>query len=396
MKGKSVLKKAATILTAAAMATGSLTVCGTTVGAAPADSDGGKILYLSNINSGVYYDYYKAFYERICADLGYDFEIIYGDPYNDPNGNLTAVRNAYTDDVVGLITTQDGGIESIMDEYPDMYVSALGTDMDSVFDEDGTNHGALEKDHFLAVSGDMFTSGEEQGQYYAQQIIDGGYKKVATVLFPSYAYPSTAIADQAFRDAIEEYNQTADEKIEIVGETTVLDFTPLDASFFLEEGYGDLDAIVGLCAGIQFIYPTMVVAKADGTCDQKTQLITNGYEYDADILADCGDDKTIKSTTITNPEAAFLPIALIDNAIQGKQYADYPGAENVEPGIITVDSTSDFEVIKEKFTDGQTLLENIAVSVEELEMLLIRNNPDATYAALVEAASTETMESYLE
>ena len=74
---------------------------------------GGKLLLMSNVNSGAMYDFNIAFMDTWTQELGYTYEVIYGDSANDPAGNLNAVKNAMTDDVVGLIAMQDGGLVDI-------------------------------------------------------------------------------------------------------------------------------------------------------------------------------------------------------------------------------------------------------------------------------------------
>lgn len=361
-----------------------------------ADAKGGKILYLSNLTSGAQYDYFVAFYENACKDLGYDFEVVYGDGFNDPDGNLSAVRNAYTSDVVGLIACQDGGLGSIMQEYPDMYVCGFFSDMDAVFNEDGTSHEVLTNDHFLGNMGDNYITGEELGTAQAEEVIARGYKKVATIIFPIYAYPKHTAADAAFRAKIAEYNESASEPIEIVGDATVLEFQPLDGSYFLEDGHSDLDCIVAICAGTTFVYPSLVQAKADGSCDAKTQMITGGFENDPDLLADCGDDKTIVMNVIQAPESALFPIVMIDNAVQGKQFADYSGPERMSSGIIKMNSTAAFEAIVNNSPVWDADLSKMQRSWEDMKQYFTRYNESATYAGLVEATTTSlSIDGYL-
>ncbi len=362
---------------------------------ATANTKGGKILYLSNLNSGAQYDYFVAFYENACKDLGYDFEVVYADGFNDPDGNLTQIRNAYTSDVVGIIACQDGGLQSIMEEYPNVYVVSFNSDMDAVFNEDGTSHGVLTNDHYLGAMGDNYLSGEELGKAYAEEVIARGYKKVSTVIFPIYAYPKHTVADAAFRAAIEEYNGTASEPIKIVGDATVLEFKQLDPSYFLEDGYNDLDCIVGFCAGTTFIYPTLVSAKADGSCLATTQLITGGFEKDNDILADSGDDKTIVSITIAAPESALFPIVMLDNAIQGKQFSDFAAPERMSSGVLKINSSEKFDAIKNNSPLWDADLTKMQISWEDMKQYFTRYNENATYADLVNATTSITIDGYL-
>ena len=52
----------------------------------------GKILYLSNLNSGAQYEFYVAYLNMMAKELGYTVEIVYGDSFNDPAGNLKTSR----------------------------------------------------------------------------------------------------------------------------------------------------------------------------------------------------------------------------------------------------------------------------------------------------------------
>ncbi len=46
----------------------------------PASAEGkGKILYLSNLNSGAQYEFYVAYLNMMAENLGYKVEIVYGD-----------------------------------------------------------------------------------------------------------------------------------------------------------------------------------------------------------------------------------------------------------------------------------------------------------------------------
>ena len=96
---KNFLKKVLALSTAAILAVGTLAGCGggggdakndqqsggtqqggadNNSGGAGADNSGdakgGKILFLSNLTSGAQYDFFVAFYENACKDLGYSFE----------------------------------------------------------------------------------------------------------------------------------------------------------------------------------------------------------------------------------------------------------------------------------------------------------------------------------
>lgn len=346
-------------------------------------ASGGTILLLSMTTAGAQYDAGMAYAEYICSQLGYKFQVVYGSSFNDPAENLSAIQNGMTSDVVAIISSQDGGIQNIMDEYPDLYVVGANTDMAAVYNEDGAAHGLLENDHWLGTIVDGYADGSKLGHDYAEAVINGGYKKVATMIFPVYAYPMHTAADVVFRAEIAAYNETAAEPIEIVGDAKTLEFAALDESWFMEGDYNDLDAIVGICAGIQFIYPTMKSAMANGLCSPDTKLITSGFETAHDIIADIGGDGVIQSIDISPIENIAWAIVLIDNAIQGKQYADF-SPDCIDSARYIINSKEDIDNVMAKSLVGTADPQYAQITFEDLQTVLTRYNPDATYAQLNE------------
>ena len=363
---------------------------------APASAESkGKILWLSNLNSGIQYEFYVAYWKMIAENLGYTFDVVYGDMSNDPAGNLKQVKNAYTSDVKGIIISMDGGVVNIMDEYPDLWVVGFFSDMDSVFNEDGPSHDAMNREKFLGNMGDNYISGQALGGAYAKEVIARGYKKVATCIFPVFAYPKHTVADASFRAAIAAYNETAAEPIEIVGDAEVLAFQPLSDSYFLEQGRDELECIVGFCAGTTFIYPKMVEAKAMGFCREDLQLITGGFDNDPDLLADCGDDKNIVSLTIQTVESAIWPIAMLDAAISGNMYKDYPGKERMDSSVCEVNSSEKFRIMIEESPLGPSLdLSKSQAQWDDMKDYFTSVNPDASYAELTKYCQSFTVEGY--
>ncbi|HIS47784.1 MAG TPA: hypothetical protein IAB46_09600 [Candidatus Scybalocola faecigallinarum] len=315
-------------------------------------TDGGTIMWLSNLSSGAQYEAALAYGEAVANAFGFDFAVVYADSFNDPNGNLTAVQNGMTSDIVGIVASQDGGIQNILDEYPDLYVAGYNTDMNAIYGNEesggGTAAAVMDYENFLGTIADGYYDGAKAGEQYAQAVIDKGYKRVAVIGFPSYAYPTTPVADAAFRETIEEYNQTADEPIEVVGDMKVLEFAPLEESWFLEEGNSDLDAIVAICAGTTFVYPTMKSAQANGTCSADTKLITSGFDSEESIMDDIGDDKAISYLSISPVEDIGYAVALVAKAVKGELYSDYTANERIESIQFTIDSAEDIAAVREK------------------------------------------------
>lgn len=363
-----------------------LALCLSMVGAASAE--GGTIMWLSNLSSGIQYEATRDYLTAICEKLGYKFTIVYGDMFNDAAGNLTAVSNGMTNDVVGLIASQDGGIAAIMEQYPELYVAGYATDMISVFAPGGANEAALKNEKFLGTICDGYQNGADMGHQYFEVVKEKGWQKVSVVNFPGYAYPNQIAAVNAFMADVEAYNATAENKINVVSDPLTLEFQPLADSYFLEEGHDDLDAIVAFCAGIQFVYPTLVTAKLNGFCDMRTQMITGGFDSNSDILADIGEDKTICWICTSPAENPAYALVLLDNAINGKQYADF-AVECVDSHPYVIDTAAEIEAATTKAMYGTGKVELAQISVEEVLALCLRNNPEATYAQLKELFHSE-------
>ncbi|MCF0143053.1 MAG: hypothetical protein HUJ75_06725 [Parasporobacterium sp.] len=392
------MKKFLAILLAALMVV-SLAACGGGSGTSAPAADGATgaaqaepvkqgtgtptIIWLSNLTAGAQYEGCVNYLTAICDALGYKFTVVYGDSFNDAAGNLNAIKNAMTTDVKGIIVSQDGGLAAIMEEYPDLYIAGYNTEIRSAFDPSGENAAVLSNDHFLGTISDGYTHGEDIGHQYAQEVINRGLKKVAVINFPGFAYPSLIEGTEAFYADIEEYNKTAAEKIEVVGEATTLMFSPLEDSWFLETGYGDLDAIVGLCAGVQFIYPTLVSAKAGGSCDPKTILITSGFDTDPNIVADIGEGRNIAYVSVSPLEDCAYSLVLLDNAISGNMPADFQ-VQQLDGNTYIIDSIEDIDNVMSKSLMGTTDVALAQIPVEEIVAACGRNNPDFTYADLVE------------
>jgi hypothetical protein len=353
---------------------------------------GGTIMLLSNQSAGPQYDFNVAYLAMCCEKLGYKSTVVFGDTFNDPNANLESVKNGMTDDVVGLIMMQDGGVINIMQEFPDLYVAGFCCDLASVYSEGGASAEAKNLDHFLGAIADGRVSGVDTGADMFSLVQEKGYKKLATVAFPAFAYPQLVAADAAFRGLVADYNATAAEadKIEVRGECEILQFQPLGDAYFLEPSHQDLDAIVGFCAGVMFIYPTMKNAIDAGTISADTKLITGGFDTDESILADVGGDGVIQAIYASAPEALIYPVALIDNAIQGKQYPDFTPAV-VDAPLFIMDSTEDVQNVIDFTGIKAADMSKLQLPWEKMQTYFVRFNPSATYSDLMDLMKSDAL-----
>ncbi|MBQ8202034.1 MAG: hypothetical protein IJZ74_09760 [Clostridia bacterium] len=349
-----------------------------------ASAEGGTIMWLSNTSSGIQYESTRDYMKAICDAMGYKLTIVYGDMFNDAAGNLTAVQNGMTSDVVGIVASMDGGMSAIMEQYPNLYVAGYNTDMNSVYGEGGANASLLTNDHFLGTLCDGFADGADMGHQYFKVVQEKGWKKISIINFPGYAYPNQTAAVAAFMADLEAYNATAAEPITLVGEPLTLEFQPLPDSYFLEDGMDDLDGIVAFCAGIIFVYPTMITAKLNGFCRMDTQMMTGGFDNNPDIVADIGDaeeGKTIGWICVAPSEDVAYALVLLDNAITGNQFPDFV-QERVDSASYVIDSTEDINKAMTKGMIGTGDVSLAQISVDEVLQLAVRFNPNATFEGL--------------
>ena len=137
-----------------------------------------------------------------------------------------------------------------------------------------------------------------------------------------------------------------------------------------------------------FIYPAMKSAMANGTCSADTKLVTGGFDNDEAMIADFGNDGTIQVLMFSACENMIFPFVLIDNALTGNQYADLD-TTIIDSEKYIIDSAEDMENVLTKGFLGTADTANMQISWEEVEQLLTRNNPDATYADLVAKLHSE-------
>lgn len=401
------MKKLIALTLALLMVVGCLSACGGSTGSTQPAADStqaaandpaaktGKILFLSSLSSGLGYDYQVKYFGMLCDKLGYKLEIAYGDPTNDPAGNLSQIKNAMTSDVVGIMLSQDGGVADIMAEYPNLPVVGINTDMSSVYSEGGASASVLGNPNFLGSMADGYVHGEDYGSEFARVVIEKGYKKVAVCTFPPFAYPQQAVADAAFRAKIAEYNETAAEadKITIVGDApTILMFSPLDSTFFNEPQHQDLDALVGILAGQTFLYSAMIDAISNGLANPNMKLVCGGLEGGQEFLDEFGTPDGIVQTLLTSaPERLFFPMVLLDNAIQGKQFPDLDSSKCVDAPFCALENREIFEAFVNNSSQISLDMTKLALPWEDAQQYFTRYNPDATYADLLELMSSERL-----
>jgi len=102
-----------------------------------------------------------------------------------------------------------------------------------------------------------------------------------------------------------------------------------------------------------------------------------------DIIADIGGDGVVQYVDISPTENIAWSIVLLDNALQGKQYADF-SADCIDSTRYVIDSKEDIDNVMAKSLNGTTDPQYAQITFEDLQTVLTRYTPDATYAQLNE------------
>ena len=141
-----------------------------------------------------------------------------------------------------------------------------------------------------------------------------------------------------------------------------------------------------MCAGVDFVYPTMVSAGKTGI-----KLYTAGFTTSESTLADFGEGKCIQELVFSNVEAITYPVVMLLNKISGNEFADNPAqAERVDSSQIIIENSADLELVRTKSIYCTGKLEDAFLSAADVKALLAENG--GTYAKLVETVQSMTID----
>lgn len=302
----------------------------------------------------------------------------------DEAANKTAAQQLISSGCKGLILTMDSATEAILEECQKagIYLGGYLADYELSFDK------VKDNPNFVGTVVDGRYTGTAWGEEIAERIINEGYKNIGMIKFPSFAFPHQNEMDAAFRAKIDEYNQTAADadKITVQAETTELMFQPLSADYF--SANPDLDAIFGMCAGVDFIYPTL-------TQNNKTniKLYTAGFSVDDSVLNNFGTSGNgcFQELVFSNVEAIVYPLVMLLNKIEGTEFSDNPTeAQRVDSSQIRITNNEELDTVKEKSMYYTGKFEDSFLSASDVSALLAKNG--GTHEELVKAVQSMAME----
>lgn len=354
----------------------------TTAGTTTAPREAHKIGIGLYSDSGPAVTSLKAFLDSIKGDLNVEY-VFTTLSSQDEAVNKTKVQEMISAGCEALILTMDSAMESILAECKKAGVPVAG------FLSDFNNSFETIKDDptFLGTVCDGPFDQTSEAVSDAENMIAAGLKSIGVIKFPAFAFPLQIGLDNAFRATIAKYNETAAAADKIVIKDTVdLMFQPL-ASAYLDAN-ADIDGIYGLCAGTDFIYPTLVAA---GKTNIK--LYTRGMTDQADVLDNFGTkgNGCIQTLSFSNAEAIAFPLVLLLNQLDGKTFADQPaGAQRADSSKVILTNDSEMETAKTKMNILTGKASDLLLTGQQVLDLLAVNG--GTFAELVETVNSMSIE----
>ena len=309
--------------------------------------------------------------------------------------NITKVQELIAAGCDGIICTMDMGTQAILQECADagVYLAGYLCDYDTSFRNDYDN--VFKNEFFLGTVADGGCADEARRGYdffdsvmeYNERTPDAPIRHVAMTVFPAFAFPYQQSFAAQFVEKVEEYNAAnPDKAIEVdplSDETDILMFRPMDSTYFSK--HPGIDAIVSICSG-SFVYPTMVSAGVSNTM----KLFAAGYNDGDEAVF--GSKGAYQMEIVSPVEAITYPLVLLLNKINGVEFPDQPEvAERRGSSVLIINSDEDLV----KFQHSIYLSfkpEDAFLTPEEVLALTAYNNPDATYAGLVDVLDHMTID----
>ncbi len=321
----------------------------------------------------------KNYLNGLAEALNCEFEFVTLSQTSDEE-NKTTAQSLIAGGCKGLIFTMDGGVTpAILEECKKagVYLAGYLCDYDVNYETIKNN------EYFLGTVVDGSYTGYAWGEHVAERIIAEGHKNIGMIKFPGFAFPHQAEMDQAFREKINEYNATAADADKITLTTTMeLMFQPLADNYFQDNP--NIDAIFAMCAGVDFVYPTLV---KNGKTNIK--LYTAGFSTDNDVLNNFGTsgNQCIQELVFSNVEAITYPLVMLVNKITGNEFSDNPTeAQRVDSSQLIITNNTQLDLVKTKSLYCTGNVKDAFLSVDDVKALLAVNG--GTHAKLVQAVQS--------
>ena len=120
------------------------------------------------------------------------------------------------------------------------------------------------------------------------------------------------------------------------------------------------------------------------------KLLTSGFENDPDMMADVGTG-IVQVLDVNNFESLLFSIVMLDNALQGKQFADFTASEVLDAAMLKITNVEIMQNIVNNSAQADADLSKLAVSLEDGKQYFTRYNEDATYENLKALLASEQL-----
>ena len=98
----------------------------------------------------------------------------------------------------------------------------------------------------------------------------------------------------------------------------------------------------------------------------------------------------VQGLYLPNYEEMFFALVMLDNAIQGKQFADFEKSEVLDGAYVNITSDEVMTTVEEDSPLLSGDMSKLALSMEDGKQYFTRYNEDATYAQLVDLMNSDT------
>jgi len=278
-------------------------------------------------------------------------------------GHISGLENLLASGVDAIISGYDTALEqsvSLAEEAGVYYAVALGE-----VDEKVTS------DYFVGGIRQFGENPEELGAKYAEQAYASGAKHIGITSFLEFAFVDAPAIIKGFTDKMSE--------LDTKGEVTVYptefhSFAPenaADAVTKIISDHPDVDAIIGLGSGMDYVYPAIL-----NSTKPNIPLLALGYNDSAEAGFSSG--KVRMAGTNNYGQLMANSFAQIYDKLNGKSYPDRKANGYISYVTMTsIEEVSDFKkyIIPADYAQGP-------VTAEELKKVMLTYNDTATWDSL--------------
>jgi ABC-type sugar transport system substrate-binding protein len=272
--------------------------------------------------------------------------------------------------VDAIITGYDSAIQTVIQDCNDagVYLNI------GLYQAEESDYSGLDTTHFLYGNTQFDGDAQAIGVAYAQKAYESGLKHIGAITFPEFSFPEGVEIYDAFKTEM----ATLDPECEVYDLQSFM-FTQDAAEqevVKLKADHPDCDGVLGLGSGLDYILPAME------SNDLNAKLLSLGYNDTVSSEMEAGT--VLASGTNNYAEAIAGSVARIFNAVDGKQYSDYPTDQsemnllNDYPTMFDTQDVSDFNYYCNPTDDWS----HGPVTADELKDVILRYNSDATWASL--------------